>query len=332
VGSDIDFGALAAAYEAEQPLYARLAAIVEEQVRSLTQGEGIKCTVTARTKDLTSVLGKAFRKRAQYSDPLSEINDKAGVRAVVTYESVVPRLRNLVRATFDVVKEEDKKEGLGDELLGYLGVHFELRVRVDSLVEEDQDLAGRVCELQIHSRAGNAWSEISHDLLYKAKRQPPPAISRRVTRLAAIVEVFDEEVSRARDEILSHPGMVEAQRLAVLEPHLYRRGVLNYDEELSVEVLGVLEPLLSPSERMDFIALVERFVEANDTKLFQLYEAYSVRSTGNPLIHQPEALLIFNRIESDPFAVAEAWETSLPLSLLENLATVWGRPLPSSFE
>lgn len=329
MASELNYEVLAEAFEAELPTYCRLADLVEARVQALVQSVGIKATVTSRTKELTSFLGKAFRKREQYADPLAEISDRAGVRAVVTYEAAVPQLRQLVRESFQVISEEDKKEDLGDTRIGYLGVHFELEVPAARLADSEQDVAGRICELQIHSRVGNAWAEISHDLLYKAKRQPPASISRRVTRLAALVEVFDEEVTRAREQILSHPGMVEAQHLAALEPHLYRRGVMNYDEELSIEILGVLDELLTPAERMDFIALVERFAERNSAKLRDLYKAYSVRSTPNPLLHQPEALLIFNRLEQDPYALTEAWERAFPLPVLENLATVWGQPLPS---
>jgi hypothetical protein len=43
------------------------------------------------------------------------------------------------------------------------------------------------------------------------------------------------------------------------------------------------------------------------------------------LIHQPESVLIFERISSDPFTLREEWEGQLPVDELDALEAIWGR-------
>jgi hypothetical protein len=56
-----------------------------------------------------------------------------------------------------------------------------------------------------------------------------------------------------------------------------------------------------------------------------LYRAYREDERANPLLFQPEALLIFERLETDPDRLRGAWPVDrLRLELLESLGTVWG--------
>jgi hypothetical protein len=50
-------------------------------------------------------------------------------------------------------------------------------------------------------------------------------------------------------------------------------------------------------------------------------------SRSNPLIGQPEGILVFALLEADPFALKDLWQQSLPIDLLDDLAAVWGTPL-----
>ena len=47
----------------------------------------------------------------------------------------------------------------------------------------------------------------------------------------------------------------------------------------------------------------------------------------NPLISQPESLLVFERIEHDRFRLAERWAQALPTGMLTQMADMWGKPV-----
>jgi ppGpp synthetase/RelA/SpoT-type nucleotidyltranferase len=321
---ELDFAALADAYESQLPIYAGLCRRVEALLRDELRQAGVRGIVTSRPKDVTKFLEKAFRKRDQYSDPLTDIHDKAGARVVVTYQSDVERVRSIVRERFRVHREEDTLERLGDATLGYLGVHFE----VSLLAEDESDqLAGSLCEIQIHTRAQTAWSEVSHDLLYKSRRDPPVPIARRIMRLGALIELFDEEVDRARKAIVSEPGLIEAKLLAYLEPHFYRIGGEEFDEEVAMEVLGTLKEILTEAEKADFSGLVEEFMSEKGPKLAQIFGDYRETTRRDPLLIQPSTILLFERLETVEVALETEWAKTLPISSLQRLSTIWGRPV-----
>jgi ppGpp synthetase/RelA/SpoT-type nucleotidyltranferase len=321
---EVDFAALADAYEAERSLYERLAKEVAAQLEVKLRAAGIRASVSHRPKDTTKFLEKALRK--SYADPLTEIRDKAGARVVVAYHEDVERVRNVARQQFTVHAEEDTSERLGEQELGYLGYHMELTLRESP----DEELANRFCELQIHTHVQSAWADVSHDLLYKSRRDPPERAARRIWRLETFVELFDEEVSRARDEILSHPGHYEAKLLAYVEPHFYRLGGKGYDVELSIDALGAVKDVLSAAEQQDIIQLIEGFVSGNEAKLHRIFNQYASLDRRDPLLLQPSSILVFNRIEVAQGQLAERWVETLPLQSLERLSVVWGEPLEAA--
>ncbi len=69
------------------------------------------------------------------------------------------------------------------------------------------------------------------------------------------------------------------------------------------------------------------FIERNREKLEEFYGRHRDDERANPLIWQPETLLVFLLLESDSFRLREAWEQVLPVGLLESLGDAWGAPV-----
>lgn len=323
----VDVRVLEEAYERDRSRYERLAIAVEERLAQATRAAGTRCVVSHRVKDMDSFIKKAIRKK--YADSLREIGDRAGVRVVVSYEHHVQQVAVLVHELFAVVDEEDKHETLGANELGYLGHHLDVRLKPGSVADSD-DLGELLCEVQIHTKLQSAWAEVSHELIYKSRPSPPRRIERRILRLQTLVELFDEEVSRAQEEILDLPGKEAARLLDELDPYFYRLAGRDYDSELSLQIITTLAGLLDHDELRRIGDVIERFVTKHEEKLQRLYDRHrDLHGVDELLLFQPEALLVFERIENDPFILEQEWSRHYPPDLLEQLALLWGKPYQS---
>lgn len=277
--------------------------------------------VDARVKDVASVVKKAIRK--QYANPWDDIRDKVGVRLVAAYADAVPELEDLVHESFAVQHYEDKRASLEPNRLDYLGSHFEASLREDDGAGELADL---VFEVQIHTRAESLWAGVSHELLYKSPDVPPSDVSRSLYRLLALVELFDLEVGRARRAIMEQPGYPEAVVLAELERHFFSITAHRADPELSRFVIAALRPLLTAEDLAHYPSTLDRFVAEHEEKLRSIYEDY-LTDDRNPLVSQPESLLVFERLEHDRLRLPDVWIEQLPAALLRSFSEIWGSPI-----
>lgn len=277
--------------------------------------------VDARVKDVASFIKKAMRK--SYNDPWTEIRDKVGIRLTTIYADSIRDLEELIRDVFIVHHYEDKRSSLQPQELDYLGSHFEVSLPPGTSKAGMEEL---IVEIQVHSVAEGLWAGISHELLYKAPAAAPAAVERSLYRLLALVELFDLEVDRARTAIMDQPGFPETVVLRELERHFFALTAHTPDIKLSRVVISALRPLLSDEELENYSILLEAFVAANGDKLRTIYDDY-LEDDRNPLMSQPESLLVFERLENVFQRVPAVWQETLPESLLHSFASIWGTPI-----
>ena len=269
------------------------------------------------------MLKKALR--SGYADPYAQIIDKAGVRITAHYPWLVPKLEAMVSETFHVEDVDDKRRGTPVQRLDYRGTHFQVR-----LLAGPPDLSELTCEIQVLSRAESLWADTAHDLSYKPAQPLPEEIDRAIYRLIALVEIFDSEVWRAYQAIRSDDGFREAKLLDALEHLYYQFTAKQSDRELSLIVLAALSGVFDAEDSEQVRAALDGFVADNRPKLSELYGRFEADDHANPLIWQPETILVFLLLERDPFKLAEAWEEVLPKELLVSLADSWGAPIQTS--
>jgi ppGpp synthetase/RelA/SpoT-type nucleotidyltranferase len=319
-----DLDALRLRYQSERPRYQALADEVAAQLGRACRQKGLLCDIDARAKEVGSFLKKVLRK--DYASPWEDIRDKAGVRVITVYESQVSQVEEIVHELFHVSHHEDKRTSLRPETLSYLGVHFEVSLLSSPSQEGSFDLSDLICEIQLHTRAQNLWATVSHELLYKPVHEAPPEVSRAIYRLMALIEFFDGEVERSRQTILSLPGYEEANLLELLERHFYMFASGPTDSGLSLRILTVLLPLLGATDIGAYETPFGEFIDANRPKLEEIFTDYR-NDDRNPLLSQPECLLIFERLTSDRFQLTTTWGQHLPPNLLGSLSDIWGTPV-----
>lgn len=314
-----------ARYRDEFPKYERLASLMGTMLETALRDDGYRLAeVSSRAKDVDSFGKKAMRK--SYRDPLAEIEDKAGVRVVIPFARDRAPVETTAARVLILEDRDDKRAALTIDRLGYLGIHFRVRVRPELLSKPNKDLDGLWAEFQLHTKAENAWSVATHDTLYKAAVDVPPAVARRMMRLVALVEVFDDEVGRFQSELSALPGFRELGALVPpLERELLRFTRRDPDIALSGLVIPALAPLYARDDPLSiFTEVLCPYIEQRRDELRQLYERYEDDVRANPLLFQPEALMLFERLEHDRFRLRENWPPQVSLDVLLNLADIRG--------
>jgi len=128
------------------------------------------------------------------------ITDLIGVRVVCIYESDIEKIAALVKSQFIVIGETNKSAQIemnGNEF-GYKGLHLDLKLNELRVgLPEYAGIGELVFELQIRTIVQDAWSEVDHKLKYK--KQTPIDLQRRISRLAALFELADQEFEAVRN-------------------------------------------------------------------------------------------------------------------------------------
>ena len=167
-------------------------------------------SVTLRLKSRASLAGKLARPDRSYVD-LADVTDLVGLRVITYFEDTVDRVGQLVEARLpvDFTHSVDKRSRRDAEAFGYRSLHYVCRL-ADSPVR---------CEIQVRTVLEHAWAEIEHDLGYKSREALPAAGQRRLSRLAGLLELADQEFVAIRRELDAYasslPQRIEAKGEAV---------------------------------------------------------------------------------------------------------------------
>ena len=199
-GDDIPRARIQEVYPSAFPALAGFAAMLQSLVEQFCRDQAIKVqTVEARAKELDSLIDK-FNRHPDYQC-LSDSEDLCGVRIVTFYLDDIIAVRSMLRAEFEVLKEEDRR-ALQPETFGYQSLHIIARLpeRRRGLTEY-RAFADFKIEFQVRTVLQHAWGVISHSLDYKTEGDVPAEVRRRLFRVAALLETGDELFGAFRTEV-----------------------------------------------------------------------------------------------------------------------------------
>ncbi|RAO27938.1 GTP diphosphokinase [Micromonospora saelicesensis] len=188
------------AYEEDRPNYEQFAEGLGVLIAQLCREGNVDVeSFSARAKDTKSVVKKIQRK--EYSN-LDQVTDKAGVRVVTRYLHDVQKVVDILNDQFDVI--EHVKHGNDQGLtFGYSSDHILLQVSDPRLsLPEWRRARGLVAEVQVRSILQHSWATISHSLVYKNEVDLPPAALRNLSKVAALLELTDDQFDGFRHEVL----------------------------------------------------------------------------------------------------------------------------------
>jgi hypothetical protein len=185
------------------------------------------------------------------------------------------------------------------------------------------DLHGFAFELQIRTMGASLWADVSHDLTYKAPEGGVPReVDRAILRLAAVLELVDQEADRVRQVVASAKDADQQTILRAIEKQFLQLAARDYDHELTEALLPQLMWVVGDSTPDEFVGKLNEFFTRCREKLEFVFDQY--KDVGfHPVLHQPEALLILYAREYQQIALQENWPPLLPETEREDFEAIW---------
>lgn len=215
-------------YEHEIDFYQEVASLVQDKLDSALQDAGIKAIVSSRAKR-PSRLEKKIEKRAPekgyrtFSDISDDIVDLAGCRVALYMPADREHVGQIIEKLFTEVRPakhfpEDRSAG---DSIGYIADHYLVKLRPETLRKKEYRYADTQVEIQVASILMHAFSEISHDLIYK------PQKGKLTSNEIAILNGLNETVRLGEKQLEQLQNTIENRT----------------KEDLRFEIMGCLQPI-----------------------------------------------------------------------------------------
>ena len=188
-------------YRESLPVFEKMQEEVTTMLRKALEHNGLIVTaVESRIKTEQSLAGKLALKGSKYAT-LSDITDILGARVITFYTDDVDRIASMAEQLFEIdwANSVDKRKLHQLDSFGYNSLHYICRL---------PNYPYRF-ELQLRTTLQHAWAAINHDNGYKSGVEIPREYSRRMNRLAGMLEMADDEFSRIRMEINDYRRRVQ---------------------------------------------------------------------------------------------------------------------------
>lgn len=287
--------------------------------------------ISSRVKDEHSFALKAVRKG--WAHPLTQASDKVGARIDVAYLDDVGRVIEAIETSedFRVLRVDSKLETLPPEerasLLVYPGVNVDIM-----LMSPPEGILPEwgCCELQVRTLGQAAWAVAGHDLTYKppAGVEVPWQLRRKMQRLLALTEIFDESVNEVRTELQRLDGYSTAVVRDALRS-IWARFSSSTGSAVTTE--AVLERFLADLDlggtTEQLVEALRRFADENHERIGRLLDNYGEAMV---MLGQPEAVLLLYSAEVGALRFARAWASvDLPWGWGADVAELWrGHAIP----
>ena len=158
-------------------------------------------TIKVRIKSFGSyykkVLSSLKQFKAQHKNLI--IYDVLGLRIICPFLDDLKSVEKLIKEKYIVIKMEHKGTDRSFKEFGYESIHILIEVPAD-ILSRFQLAESLVCEIQICTILQDAWSEVEHELVYKANFSPfDEPLKRKLAALNATLTLSDTLFQEIRD-------------------------------------------------------------------------------------------------------------------------------------
>ncbi len=188
-------------YRANAPVFDRILNKFQETLKCELAQLGLKTTIKSRLKTFDSYYNKILRllsKQMNLKEPF-DIYDMIGVRIVCPFLDDMQIAANHVMQKYDVVQVEQKGSEHSYNEFGYKSTHFLISVP-RKMLSQCKAEGPLFCEIQLRTILQDAWSEVEHELIYKADFSPfDEPMKRKLAALNANLTLSDTLFQEIRD-------------------------------------------------------------------------------------------------------------------------------------
>lgn len=207
--NEIDF---ADWYNSNKELYIAYTDVITELIKNILKEEKILYhSVSGRVKNRDSFMEKVTRKDYVSQE---QMTDFSGIRVITYTTAEIPKVCNIIEQEFDVDIENscDKSDNLDVNQVGYLSVHYIVRLKNSRIaLAEYRPYKDMCCEIQVRSLLQHAWAEIEHDRNYKFSGVLPKELRRRFFLVAGTLELMDKEFQSLTEDIDLYAENIQKQ-------------------------------------------------------------------------------------------------------------------------
>jgi len=187
----VDTKNISQTFRKSEPLYKRLDDEALFSIKAELDKTDIKIhSIPSRIKTLESFLNKI--NLYQIEKPFEKINDIIGLRVICLFLADIEKIGDIVRNTFEVIKEDNKIDNSKFASFGYLSVHFIVKLGKSFSGTRYNDICEIPFEIQVRTIAMDAWANISHYLEYKTDKDIPDELKRDFYALSGMFYVADK--------------------------------------------------------------------------------------------------------------------------------------------
>lgn len=264
----------------------------------------LKAPVKPRLKDDHKLVEKAFYRNKNYADPYGDITDKVGTRFVVLLGRDIRQIVEIIEAqegwnrSLDRDYEEEQKKN--PVAFDYAAVHYVVRPDRDLTIDGVLVPAGTPCEVQIKTILQHAYSELTHDTIYKPQIQATPAMQRDAAKAMALLEATNDYFEKVADQVAAALSAVKEITSGLSSVYQEATGLVPSPSLLE----GLLLESYEKSAGSDFS---ERARDLLGAKPFLVERIKGRVAERNPLFSQPSILLAYLDIAARGPRALSAW-------------------------
>jgi putative GTP pyrophosphokinase len=194
-------GTLRREYHEKLELFSRLKEAAKGDIEEiLKQNKVINTVVLGRVKSFDSFSKKAQEglNTGKFTNPIDEIHDLVGIRAVLVFIDDLEKVPDLLVPTFKILEVERKGTNHSEDTFGYESDHYILQY---DKVEGPRYANLKNCsfELQVRTILMDAWASLSHEIEYKTNGAIPSNLKRTFFGLSGMFVVADKTFQDLRN-------------------------------------------------------------------------------------------------------------------------------------
>ncbi|MCZ7470271.1 RelA/SpoT domain-containing protein [Agrobacterium sp. O3.4] len=299
-------------WDAEQVVYAAWGRMISNQVSTalgpiiapIRPDYFLRTPVVPRTKDGQKLVEKAFYRNKNYANPYKDITDKVGTRFVVLLGSEIPIVEKALTSIkgwyFSKDRDYEEEQKKNPLQFDYAAVHYVVRPEANVEFEGVQIPADTPCEVQIKTILQHAYSELTHDTIYKPQIEATPMMQRNAAKAMALLEATNDYFEKVAEDV--NNVLTSVRHMTADLSSLYRTAV-GIDPKPTV-LEGLLLSAYEDTAGDGYVAQIEEMLAE------QPFIAECIKThigQRNPLFSQPSVLLVYLSVARSPNRAKSQW-------------------------